>query len=75
MEGSGLFDIEGVEVHLEGHAWASHTCPDIPETHGGILSSGSSLFDIGGKQIGRIGDPVSCGSSVAEGHALFDITE
>lgn len=73
MEGSDLFDVEGIEVHLQGHAWADHTCPDIPETHGGKLASGSSIFDVEGKQVGRIGDPVDCGSAVAEGHDLFDV--
>jgi uncharacterized Zn-binding protein involved in type VI secretion len=74
-EGSNLFDVEGVEVHLQGHAWAAHTCPDIPETHASVLAAGSRLFDVEGRQVGRIGDPVACGSSVAQGHPLFDIAE
>ena len=73
-QGSGLFDVEGVPVHLQGHAWAPHTCPSIPETHASVLSSGSSLFDAEGLQVGRVGDPVACGSVVAQGHSLFDIT-
>lgn len=75
VEGSDLFDVAGVPVHLQGHAWAPHTCPDIPETHASVLASGSSLFDVGGLQVGRVGDPVACGSTVAEGHSLFDIAE
>jgi uncharacterized Zn-binding protein involved in type VI secretion len=62
-------------VHLQTHAWAPHTCPDIPETHASVLAAGSWLFDVEGLQVGRIGDPVACGSSVAQGHSLFDITE
>ncbi|MDR1514930.1 MAG: PAAR domain-containing protein [Synergistaceae bacterium] len=75
VEGTGLFDVEGIPVHLQSHAWAAHTCPDIPETHASVLAAGSNLFDVEGKQVGRIGDPVACGSTVAQGHPLFDITE
>ena len=76
VEGSSLFDVEGTPVHLQGHAWDIHCCthPDIPHgCHDSILAAGSSLFDVGRQQVGRIGDPVACGSSVAEGHSLFDI--
>jgi uncharacterized Zn-binding protein involved in type VI secretion len=31
------------------------------------LASGSSTVYVNGKQIGRVGDPVACGSSVATG--------
>jgi uncharacterized Zn-binding protein involved in type VI secretion len=74
-EGSDLFDVEGIPVHLQTHAWEPHTCPPIPETHASILAFGSSLFDVENLEVGRIGDPVACGSVVAEGHPLFNITE
>ena len=35
--------------------------------HGGVLASGSSTVFANGRQIGRIGDPVDCGSTVASG--------
>ena len=57
----------GIAVHRQGDAWAPHTCPSIPETHGGVLAAGSSSVYVNGKQIGRIRDPVACGSSVAAG--------
>lgn len=61
--------VNGIAVHRQGDAWAPHTCPTIPETHDSVLASGSSTVYVNGKQIGRIGDPVVCGSTVATGSA------
>lgn len=60
-------NINGIPAHRQGDAWASHTCPSIPETHASSLASGSASVFVNGKQLGRIGDPVACGSSVAAG--------
>jgi len=57
----------GIAVHRQSDAWAAHTCPDIPETHASVLASGSPTVFVNGLQMGRIGDPVACGSSVATG--------
>ena len=57
----------GIAVHRQGDGWAAHTCPSIPETPASVLASGSSTVFVNGRQIGRIGDPVACGSSVAAG--------
>lgn len=57
----------GIAVHRQGDGWAPHTCPSIPETHASVLASGSSTVYANGKQLGRIGDPVACGSTVAAG--------
>lgn len=57
----------GIAVHRQGDCWAPHTCPSIPETHASVLASGSSTVYANGKQLGRIGDPVACGSTVAAG--------
>ncbi|MBC6416259.1 MAG: PAAR domain-containing protein [Rhodospirillales bacterium] len=59
---------EGIAVHRQGDAWAVHSCPGCPP-HGGALAAGSSTVHAEGRQIGRIGDPVACGSRVAEGAA------
>lgn len=67
MAGSPNVFVNGIAVHREGDAWASHTCPEIPETHASVLASGSSSVWINGKQCGRIGDPVACGSTVVGG--------
>ena len=59
--------VNGIAAHRQGDGWAAHTCPAIPQTHASTLGSGSSSVFANGKQIGRIGDPVACGSSVAVG--------
>jgi hypothetical protein len=42
----------------------------------GLVNRGNSVTKCRmAKDVGRIGDPVACGSSVAQGHSLFDITE
>jgi len=59
----------GILVHRVGDGWAAHTCPVIPETHASVLAQGSSTVFANGKQLGRIGDSVACGSTVATGSA------
>lgn len=62
--------VNGIAAHREGDGWAVHTCthPDVPHgSHGSTLASGSSTVYVNGRQLGRIGDPVACGSSVASG--------
>ncbi len=54
-------------VHRATDGWKPHTCPSIPETHGSELASGSSTVYANSLQVGRIGDPVACGSAVAKG--------
>ncbi len=67
VEASPNVYCNGIPVHRQGDAWAPHTCPIIPETHAGTLASGSATVFVNGKQLARIGDPVSCGSSCATG--------
>jgi len=67
VEASADVFANGIGVHRQGDAWMPHTCPEIPETHAGSLAAGSSAVYANGKQVGRIGDPVSCGSAVATG--------
>ena len=64
----------GIPVHRQGDSWAVH-CNPLPECHGGTLASGSSSVYVNGKQIGRIGDLVSCGSSVASGSSEGNIIQ
>jgi len=61
--------VNGIAVHRQGDAWAAHTCPTIPETHASVLAAGSTTVRVNGKQLARIGDPVACGSSIAQGSA------
>lgn len=67
VQGSPNVFVNGKAVHRETDAWDSHCCPLIPECHASVLSSGSSKTFANGLQIGRVGDPVACGSTVAEG--------
>ena len=60
-------NVNGIPAHRQGDGWAAHTCPAIPETHASVLAAGSSTVYVNGRQLGRIGDPVACGSSVATG--------
>lgn len=61
--------VNGIAAHRQGDAWAAHTCPTIPETHASTLAAGSTTVRVNGKQLARIGDPVACGSSIAQGSA------
>jgi len=72
-EGHPRFTVRGVPVHLQTHAWEPHTCPSIPETHASVLARGAARFTVDGLEVGRIGDPVACGSKVAEGVADFTV--
>ncbi len=68
--GSPNVFVNSIPAHRQGDSWLAHTCthPDVPHgTHGGSLASGSSTVYVNNRQLGRIGDPVSCGSSVAAG--------
>lgn len=57
--------VNGIPVHRQDDAWAVHCCG--PSCHAGQLATGSSTVYINGKKCGRIGDPLDCGSSVAQG--------
>ena len=65
-QGSPNVFVNGIPAHREGDSWAVH-CNSQPVCHGGVLAKGSSTVFVNGHQLGRIGDPVSCGSSVATG--------
>ena len=65
-----VYDIEvGHESHnflLKCGVFVHNCCPG-PVCHSGNLASGSSTVYVNGLQCGRIGDPVDCGSVVAQG--------
>lgn len=64
--GSANVIIEGAAAHCVGDGWESH-CNSKPSCHGGSLSAGSGSVMVNGKALGRVGDPISCGSAVAGG--------
>lgn len=65
-QGSPNVFVNGIPVHRQGDAWASHGC-GVCIPHAGTLAAGSSTVFANGKGIARIGDPVDCGSACAEG--------
>lgn len=58
--------VDGIAAHRQGDAWASH-CNPTPSCHASVLAAGSASVFANGKQLARIGDPVACGSAVAQG--------
>jgi uncharacterized Zn-binding protein involved in type VI secretion len=52
-------------VHRQGDHWVTHCCG--PACHDSVLAQGSSTVYVNGKQMGRIGDPVACGSTIQTG--------
>lgn len=57
--------INGIAAHRQGDHWVTHCCG--PSCHDSNLASGSSTVFVNGKQAARIGDPVACGSAIAQG--------
>ena len=58
--------VNGKAAHRSGDGWGVH-CNDVPVCHASALGGGSSTVFVNGKALGRVGDPVACGSSVASG--------
>jgi len=54
-----------IPVHRQSDAWSVHCCG--PSCHGAVLAAGSPNVFANNLQVGRIGDPVACGSFVAAG--------
>ncbi len=50
-----------IPTHRQGDHWTVHC------SHDSVLASGSGTVFVNNKQVSRIGDPVACGSAVAEG--------
>lgn len=53
-------------THRKGDSWELHACPNAG-MHDATTSGGSSTVFVNGKPIARIGDAISCGSTIAEG--------
>lgn len=72
VEGAGNFTVNGKPIVLVGDKYAPHGCEDH-KTHQGYLAGGSPSFFVNGRAVGRVGDPVSCGGTAAEGDSFFII--
>lgn len=66
VEGSKNVFMNGKPAVLMGDKYAPHGCENH-QIHQGILAGGSPSTFINGKSVGRVGDPISCGGTVAEG--------
>lgn len=66
IQGSPDVFINGIAAHRQGDEWATH-CNPQHLCHKGYLASGSPIVYTNGKQQGRVGDPVNCGSFVTTG--------
>ena len=64
--GSSNVFINGIGVVTVGDSYAVH-CDPTPSCHGSVLAAGSGTVNVNGKALGRVGDPVACGSVVAVG--------
>lgn len=58
--------VNGRGWHRLGDGWAAHGCP-LCVPHGGAAASGSATVYINGRPACRIGDAVSCGSTMVQG--------
>ncbi len=67
-----LLKVNGVEVLVDGKQYAQHT--DGNSTHGGQAISTRAWFTVNGKGVVCVGDPVSCGSTVASGDGLVQVS-
>jgi len=64
VEGSPNVFANALPVHRQADMWAVHCCVIC---HAAPLAQGAPTVFANNKQVGRIGDPVACGSSVASG--------
>ncbi len=56
----------GVPAHRLGDAWQSHCCPG-DGCHGAITARTSGTVFVNGLGLARVGDALSCGSTIATG--------
>lgn len=72
VESESLLKINGIDVLVDANQYAQHS--DRNSTHGGQAMSTRPWFTVNGKAVVCVGDPVSCGSTVAAGDALVQIS-
>lgn len=61
IEGSPDVWADNIQVHRQGDVWGPHTCNG--STHTSVLASGSSNVFANNKPVGRLNDPIACGST------------
>ena len=73
VSGEPKFKVNGIPALVDGSPFASHTKPNS-SPHGGVAIGTKSNFKINGKAVVLVGDPISCGSTVATGDPAFNVT-
>ena len=72
ISGQSSFTVNGIPIMATGDQFAPHSKPDNPPHGGSVI--GSSHMTVNGKTVAMVGDPISCGSKVATGQPLFQLT-
>ncbi|HAC8558561.1 TPA_asm: alanine racemase [Salmonella enterica] len=65
------FTVNGKPVVVDGAMFPSHT--DGNSAHPGSVVSTRAWYSIGGKGVVCVGDPLSCGSVIANGEDIFQV--
>ena len=63
---SGNVYVNNIAAHRQSDHWMTHCCPG-DGCHDSTLAAGSSTVYCNNLQLSRIGDPVACGSTIAQG--------
>lgn len=63
-EGSPNVKVNNLEVHRQDDHWPNHCQSSCHESE---TAQGSSTVFVNNKPVARIGDPVKCGSVIAQG--------
>ena len=72
VRGERMFTVSGSPVVRGGDSYAAHGCRSHP-SHSGVLAAGAPHMSTGEVPVGRIGDPISCGGSAAQGEQSFTV--
>lgn len=65
--GSSNVFVNNIGAHRQGDSYAPHSSRSPSPPHGSSLAAGSGTVYCNAVQLGRIGDPVACGSAAAAG--------
>lgn len=60
--------VNSKKVHRKTDGWIDHACP-ASAPHDATTTGGSSTVFVNGLAITRVGDSISCGSTIAQGSA------
>jgi len=60
-QGSPNVFVNFLAAHRKGDHWIIHC------THASVLAKGSGTVKVNNKDLGRVGDAIACGSTVAQG--------